>query len=131
MKLKDARDAYEVQSGKASDVMRQLCFAGIGLIWVFKTTSSTFGALDRRLLRAGLFIVLALFLDLAQYLAGTITWFLYFRYKESLGIASDTDFLAPPSLNWPAWTLFHLKTLFTLIAYVIFIIPFLFSKFVS
>jgi len=37
MKLAQARGHYEYFSGKASDISRQLGFAGIALIWVFKT----------------------------------------------------------------------------------------------
>jgi hypothetical protein len=34
MKLEDVRAAYETLSGKASDLVRQLSLAGVGLIWV-------------------------------------------------------------------------------------------------
>jgi hypothetical protein len=63
MKLGDARAAYEALSGKASDIVRQLSLAGVGLIWLFKTGTGSPATLDIHLLRAALFIFLALLFD--------------------------------------------------------------------
>lgn len=41
MKLKKIQEQYYLQTTRASDVARQLAFAGIAAIWVFKTDSST------------------------------------------------------------------------------------------
>jgi len=81
--------------------------------------------------RASLFIFLALFLDLLQYLAGTTVWFLYFRHKERQGTLEEEQFLAPREMNWPTWTLFYSKATSMLVAYAVYIIPFLASKFLS
>lgn len=131
MKLGDTRAAYEALSGKASDIVRQLSLAGVGLIWLFKTETGSAAFLDIHLLRAALFIFLALFLDFLQYLSGTTIWFLYFRYRENQGTSEETEFQAPASINWPTWALFYLKATLLVIAYVVYIIPFLFSKFAS
>jgi hypothetical protein len=131
MKLGDTRAAYEALSGKASDIVRQLSLAGVGLIWLFKTETGSPAPLDIHLLRAALFIFLALFFDFLQYLSGTTIWFLYFRYKEKQGTTEEAEFQAPASLNWMTWTLFHLKATLLLIAYGVYIIPFLVSKFAS
>ncbi len=40
MKLSDYRETYYEFSGKLSDVSRQLSFAGIALIWLFKLDST-------------------------------------------------------------------------------------------
>ena len=129
MRLEDARSAYETLSGKASDIVRQMSLAGVGVIWLFKSTAGTSISLERPLLKAALFIFLALLFDLLQYVFGTITWFVYFRHKERQGTEEDAEFLAPPQLNWPTWALFYLKTGMMLIAYVCYILPFLVSKF--
>ena len=131
MKLADARGAYESLSGKASDIVRQISLAGVALVWVFRTSAAVGGptiSLDPRLLRAAVFIFLALMFDFLQYLCGTVIWFLYFRYKENRGTGEATDFSAPPQLNWPMWVLFYLKSAMMLIAYAIYIIPFLISR---
>ena len=131
MKLGDTRAAYEALSGKASDIVRQLSLAGVGLIWLFKTETGSPAILDIHLLRAALFIFLALFFDFLQYLYGTTIWFIYFRYKEKQGTTEEMEFQAPASLNWMTWTLFYLKATLVLIAYVVYIVPFLASKFAS
>jgi hypothetical protein len=134
MNLGDIKTAYEDLSSKASDIVRQLSLAGIALVWVLKSTSLPLGsrtsyALPPQLMRAALCVVLALTLDLLQYLIGTSIWFIYFRYKERRGISAEEQFNAPTSLNWPAWCLFYSKTVFLMIAYVKYLIPFLWTTF--
>jgi hypothetical protein len=129
MKLSDAREAYEALSGKASDIVRQISLAGIALIWVFKSGSQEAPVIDGRLIRASLFIFIALFCDFLQYLAGTTIWVFYFRYKEVKRTKETADFQAPPQLNWPMWGLFYLKAAAMVWAYARFIIPFLYAKF--
>jgi hypothetical protein len=127
MKLEDARGAYEALSGKASDIVRQISLAGVGLIWIFKSPGATF-SFDARLVRAALFIFLALLFDFLQYLIGTSIWFVYYRYKERKHTHESHEFLAPSQLNWPTWFLFFLKSAMMVIAYAWYIIPFLVSK---
>jgi hypothetical protein len=129
MKLSDVRDAYEGLSSKASDIIRQLSLAGIALVWLFKSGGASAPILDKPLLRAALFIFVALLIDLVQYLSGATIWFLYFRAKEKKGLTLDAETKAPEWLNWPAWTFFYLKAAAMLIAYCGYIIPFLVSKF--
>jgi len=131
MELRNVRDAYEELSNKASDVIRQLSFAGIALVWLFKAGAQTAPVLDKSLLRASLFIFFALLLDLLQYLAGTTIWFAYFRFKESNGTKLTDDIVAPAWLTWPMWCLFYLKAVSMLIAYCAFVVPFLASKFLT
>lgn len=128
MKLEDARGAYEALSGKASDIVRQISLAGVGLIWVFKSVSGTSILLEPQLLRAAFFIFLTLAFDFLQYVVGTTIWFIYYRYKERTGTREADEFLAPPQLNWPMWVLFYLKSAMMLVSYVCYIIPFLASK---
>jgi hypothetical protein len=131
MHLSDAKSAYEIFSGKASEIMRQLSLAGIAVIWLFRDVSEKTVDLDQRLVRAALLIFLALFCDLLQYLAGTVIWFLYFRYKEKRRTAENLTFYAPSVLTWPTWTLFGIKIAMMLLAYAHYIIPFLVTKFVT
>jgi hypothetical protein len=131
MKLEDARAAYETLSGRTSDIVRQMSLAGVGVIWIFKSTAGISISLEGPLLRAALFIFLALLFDFLQYLFGTITWFVYFRYKEKKGTKEGAEFRAPAQLNWPTWALFYLKSAMMVIAYVCYILPFLATKFVA
>jgi hypothetical protein len=129
MKLEDARGAYETLSGKASDIVRQISLAGVGLIWIFKSGTGTSLSLEPPLLKAAFFIFLSLMFDFLQYVLGTTIWFVYFRHKEKQGTQEGVEFLAPPQLNWPTWILFYLKSAMILIAYGCYIVPFLASVF--
>jgi hypothetical protein len=48
--------------------------------------------------------------------------------QERAGTTEADDFLVPPRLNWPMWMLIYLKAGMMLVAYIVFIIPFLASK---
>jgi len=131
MTLKDARDAYEGLSSKASDIVRQLALAGIGIAWLFRTTTGTTDHIDPKLIAASFFIVVALSVDLLQYLVSTTIWLWYFRYKEKRGAKLDTEFKAPEKLNWPSFFFFYLKSIALFVAYAKYIIPYLWWRFVQ
>lgn len=129
VRLDDVKNAYETLSGIASQIVRQLSLAGIGLIWLFNVGTGAKPALPHPLLQGALFIFLALFFDLLQYLVGTFTWFVYFRSKERAGTPDDAEFLAPAWINWPTWFLFSVKAACMLVAYLGFILPFLLNTY--
>jgi hypothetical protein len=131
MKKDDLRKAYEDFSGKASDIVRQLDFAGIALIWIFKVGTTPSPVLETQLLLAALLIFLSLFFDLLQYLLGTGIWFVYFRMKEKAGVPQNTEFAVSPFATWPTWTCFWIKSSSALIAYLCCILPFLAKKFIG
>jgi thiamine transporter ThiT len=76
------QDFYEF-SGKASDINRQLAFAAIAVIWLFKTdTPNGQITIPHDLIWPGILIVAALAADLLQYVAGSLIWGSYARYLE-------------------------------------------------
>ncbi len=119
MKLKDALENYYTFSASLSNVNRQLCFAGIAVIWVFviKNDNGAHTLPSNLIFPLGCY-VLGLAFDLSHYIAASITWGLYHRHKEKSGISPDTEFQAPRTLNWPAISFFWLKTLCTFVGYV-------------
>lgn len=116
--LKEFKDSYYELSGIASDVSRKLGFAGIAVIWVFKTdlTEKAY-TLAPELYCAGVFIVLSLALDLLQYVFGSFIWGVFWRSKEKSGATDSQQITAPPCYNWPALVLFWGKLLLMVIAY--------------
>ena len=119
MKLKDYRETYYFYSGRASDISRQLGFAGIALIWAFKTTDADSNySLAPELFGAGILIVAALLFDLLQYVAGTMIWGRYSRYHEKRGVKAESNLDASRYLNWPGLIFFWFKIGFMLLAYV-------------
>jgi hypothetical protein len=117
MKLKDSREYYYYYSGKTSDIVRQLGFAGIGVIWLFKYEGQDH-LLPDELLTVGFLIVLSLALDLLQYVVGTAVWGIFNRLKEKAGKTEDAEFTAPPAINWATIILFWGKVGVMGIAYV-------------
>lgn len=126
MKLKDAREAYYEYTGKLSDVNRQLCFAGIAVIWIFAVKEDSGGVTisSQLLLPLGCF-VLGLTFDLLQYTVQSVSWGVFHRSKENSGISEEDEIGAPAWINWaPDW-LMCLKVLFTLLGYIALLVYFL------
>jgi hypothetical protein len=92
MNLQDYRDDFYTYSGKASDISRQLAFAGIAIIWIFKKEVPATGlTVPRELILPGILIVLALGVDLLQYCLATVIWWLFYRKKEREGVHEDSE----------------------------------------
>ncbi|HVT18826.1 MAG TPA: hypothetical protein VHQ90_21905 [Thermoanaerobaculia bacterium] len=125
MKLADIRENSEYFSKKTSKVVRQLGFAGIAVIWVFKVTADGRTIILPPLIPASFFLVLGLALDLLHCVVGTAVWARYNRHKEQELKAQkdpeEIDFEAPRQINWPANVFFWSKITAIFIAYVLLI----------
>jgi hypothetical protein len=116
--LTEARQAYYDHSGKASDVARQLGFAGIAIIWIFKTDVHGAPSLGIEFIPATGWCIATLGADLLQYVCATAAWGGYARWKErDPAIDADSDFDAPRWLNWPGNAFFFAKLVCVAIAY--------------
>ncbi|RUL68511.1 hypothetical protein [Dyella choica] len=102
MKLDDYRQTYYVFSGKASDVSRQLAFAGIALIWVLHPDKGAITTVPKALLWPALFFCCSLSFDLLHYTTSTAIWGWFSRSKERKKVKEDAELDAPSYLNWPA-----------------------------
>ena len=93
------KDFYEF-SGQASAITRQLAFAGIAVIWLFKTDASTGNiTVPHDLVWPGILIVAALAADLLHYFVGTLIWGGYVYYlgrKRILEVERYPHWLALP-----------------------------------
>lgn len=129
MKLSGYKKAYEDLSGLASTVSRQLALAGIALIWIFKTEVKGVYCLSTTLLIPSWILIFGLTCDLLQYVCGAIIWGSFHRYHEKKKAIIDDDpfLLANPYLNWPANTLFVLKIVSVITAYI-FLLNFVWNK---
>jgi hypothetical protein len=97
-----------------------LNFSAIALIWVFnRGTEHSAAQLPADLLYPGLFVVASLALDLLQYVAASVMWGTFMRLQERRKVSEDTEFLAPPFLNWPALIAFWSKLAAVAVAYLL------------
>lgn len=118
MNLESIHATYYEYSGKASDIARQLCFAGIALIWIFKQEKGAPLDVPGLLLIPAWLFVLALALDLIQYAAASAIWSIYGRCLEGRNTPSDQDIDAPMWFNWPTLVCYWLKLVFVVLAYI-------------
>jgi len=121
MKLKDFKEESYYFTGKLSEINRQLAFAGIAIIWIFKNTTEGTFKLPYELLIPATLLVASLAADLLQYIYQALAWSIFHRYHEKKK-KEDEDFLAPISMNYASWGLFILKVFFTVTAYILILI---------
>lgn len=134
-KLSDYLDTYRRLSGKASDVSRNLSFAGIALIWIFKCDSQNGPVIPRGLLFPLILFAASLFCDLMQYCLGAVIWGSFFKYQEKAkyrkygkkAVESDPDVDSPKYFPLPQEILFSLKLLFVLWSYAL-LVTFLYHQ---
>lgn len=119
MNLITIRQTYYDFSGKASDISRQLCFAGIALIWLFKTEKGDLLGVPGVLLIPASLFALSLAFDSFQYIYCSASWALYARHLEAQNISEEEEIDFPLWINWPTLTCFWLKLVFVLIGYTV------------
>lgn len=127
MKLENAREAYYEYTRKTSEIIRYLGLAGIALVWIFRVESASVISVPRFLIFPTILLVLGLALDLLQYIIGSIMWGVYGRIKEKSGIGVNEEFEAPRQINWAGNTLFWLKIVPVVWAYLL-ILKFFYNK---
>jgi hypothetical protein len=119
MRLQESREAYADLTEKASEISRQLAFASIGIVWVFKESGPASVTLPRDLVWPALTSVLALFLDLLHYVLSAAIWGAYHRRKVSqLALDETRDFYPPRIVTLPGEVLFWCKLIAVGVAYV-------------
>lgn len=89
-----------VYRARASEISRTLCLSGLAVVWIFRTPTVTGSFLAPALLWVSGLLVLALLLDLIQYVVGALRTATVARQKEkALKAASE-----PPDtvVHYPA-----------------------------
>jgi len=109
-----------------SALIRNLAFAGIGIIWIFRSSDLTRDILPKQLLTPLTLIVLSLIADVTQYLWRAVTIYIIYRIKErefrkqkekNETKAELSDVTMPDFIRIGSWTFFILKIVFVFIAY--------------
>lgn len=119
MKLSDYKDDYYVFSGLASSASRQLAFAGIALLWLFKSGDNGAYKLPKQLFVPAAALIIALACDILHYVTGSLIWGTFFRSneKKTKEIGEDPELEAPSYYSWPITALFFLKIIAVIFAY--------------
>jgi hypothetical protein len=119
MKIRKMREDYEFFTGKLSEIVRQLNFAGIAVIWIFRVGTEAGGIQYSPLLKRSLeLFVLSLSFDLIQYVYQSIVWgslnTCYFRKHQN----EEKDVEVSGAWNYIALIFFWSKAAFATIAYI-------------
>lgn len=127
MILGNSKEAYYELSGIASNVNRQIGFAGIAIIWIFCQVLNNKVLIPNELIIPTFLIAISLCFDLLQYIFGSVIWGSFHRYYEKKGKNDDSEVEASIFLNYPQNTCFMLKLLSMIIAYI-FLFLYLYSN---
>jgi hypothetical protein len=110
-------------TGKLSEVARQAAYAGIALIWIFKSGDADPFHLDRTSIWAGALLALSLAIDLVQYAAAAALRWRHARDEErARGVDyRGKDITLPARINRIPYALFALKVALVAAGYVVLI----------
>lgn len=118
MKYKLARQHYNDFSGLASSAARQLAFAGIAAIWIFRPAASEGLGLPSGLMPSMAGLALFLLFDLLQYVYAAAAWGIYqYHYEDIARVNKPDDMLeaeipsSPDWINYATLAFFWLKLL--------------------
>ncbi|BBO67435.1 hypothetical protein DSCA_13650 [Desulfosarcina alkanivorans] len=125
MKLQDLWDIYQSYTKEMTKQLRYLSVAGIAICWAFRAQDAfnTSGQLDLPTLVAFAMLMFIVFflLDITQYFTGALLhrfWiFKVEEYKYQNNECQNDECTKPRWLDYPAYTLFLLKTATALIAF--------------
>lgn len=117
------QDFYD-DTSKISDIVRNLGFAAIGIIWIFKNKDLTQNILPSSLVPALGFAISGLVIEFFQYLWRAISNYCIYRKNEiqyNKGKLNDdqiSDITAPVFIEVITWLLFIAKIVLIAIAYI-------------
>lgn len=128
MELKEYKKKSHDYTAKASEIGRQINFAGIGIIWIITTSNDSLELSNLIVLVPLILISISLLFDFCQYFFGGVIWIRFYHKKEKEGLLGDSEVLSKSWRNKILYGFYYLKFIFMIIAYV-FIIKALFSYF--
>lgn len=119
MKLSNYKDDYYEFTGLASSASRQLAFAGIALLWLFKSGDNGAYEIPKQLFVPATALIFTLSCDILQYVTGSLIWGTFFRAneKKTKEIGEDPVLEAPSYYSWPITAFFILKIASVIYAY--------------
>ena len=127
MTLKEIREDYVRYSTNVSELSRNLAYAGIGIVWIFKQSNtndellSTFmSSIPSELKWPLILFIVVLILDLFQYVIQTAIWYPYYaKHKEihKEEKEDDVNLQEPEIYSAIHWCFWVFKLLFVIIAY--------------
>lgn len=116
--LKEFRDYHYNYSKQASVLSRQLAYAGIAVIWVFKSGTEGQLSVPHELFCPGAFFIVALGFDLLQCVTGSAIWSAFYNRHFKRLKNDEAEIIAPRWLKYPIYILYFLKISAVLMGYL-------------
>lgn len=107
--LAEIDKAKNEATGRASDVARQLAFAGLAVVWILREASGN--PIGPTLVAPLLLLVAALTLDLLQYVWCSFIWTIFYNYQFEKHKSDGAKIDIPDAINWISYACFWLKIL--------------------
>lgn len=122
MKLEEIRKDYERYSTNVSSLNRQLIFAGLAIIWLFRIPEKGTASIPTELVDSLFFFVFSLCSDIFQYVTQSLIWAGYYWYNKCKHRSNkkNVEKCVVNEPEWPnllPWLLWALKIIFLGIAY--------------
>lgn len=127
MTLKEIREDYVRYSTNVSELSRNLAYAGIGIVWIFKQPitgdagiSTFMSSIPSELKWPLILFIAVLILDLFQYVVQTSIWYPYYaKHKKLHGNEKEDDvnLLEPEIYSAIPWCFWLFKLIMVVIAY--------------
>lgn len=118
MKNADVWDQYKSYTKDVTELSRKLGFAGAAICWVLKSPN---GALSSSVLLSLAFFVLFFMADTLQGVLGALILRVWIRREEKRmwteSGSLDGEYLKPPWLDYPSFSLFLMKIVFLLVGF--------------
>lgn len=129
MTLKEIREDYFHYSANVSELSRNLSYAGIGVVWIFKQATSKetvntafMNSIPDELRWPLILFVIVLILDLFQYVIQTAIWYPYYVKHKKLHQGEnedDVNLQEPEKYNIIPWIFWLVKLITVVVAYVL------------
>lgn len=129
MTLKEIREDYVRYSANVSELSRNLSYAGIGIVWIFKQSSpeeamktAFMNSIPYELRWPLLLFIVVLILDLFQYVIQTAIWYPYYKEqkeKHKDEKEEDVNLNEPEKYNTIPWWFWIFKLIIVVFAYVL------------
>ena len=122
MKLSEAYKNYTWPTETASELTRQLSFAGIAIVWIFAVRTEGGISLPSGLIWACLLLSLCLAFNVLQYASAAVMWGRFYRQAERQYLTDENNDPDVPNadsrINWPAHTFNLLKWISLLVGWI-------------
>jgi len=120
MNIVSLKEDYDYFTSKLSDQARQLNYAGIAIIWIFRVGPDSGGiAFNKILIWSLALFALSLAADFTHYICSTIIWGQFYRSEDKKGLNPEDEIRAPKWYNYPTLGIFITKIVFTTAGFLI------------